>query len=77
MRVKRATIAYWPLAPLLLVAAWLVSTDLIGGSAYWRDHPVVANLVTDGILVLAVVFGLDRVLATRARRRWRPLASWW
>jgi hypothetical protein len=47
--------------------------DLTGGSDYWRDHPVVTNLLTDGILVLAVVFGLDRVLAARARRRWRPL----
>jgi len=47
--------------------------DLTGDSGYWRDHPVVTNLVTDGVLVLAVVFGLDRVLAARARRRWRPL----
>ncbi len=47
--------------------------DLAGGGSFWQGHTIAANFATDGILVLAAVFGLDRILAARTRRRWRPL----
>lgn len=73
MKAKRAAAAYWPLVPPFTIAAVMIATDLTGASSYWRAHPVLTNLVTGGILVLAVAFGLDRIVAARARRRWRTL----
>lgn len=72
MKAKHLAASYWPLVPLAVAVFLLLVLDL-RGSSYWQGHPAITNLVTDGVMVLAVAYGLDRVLAARSRRQWRPL----
>ena len=54
--------------------ALLFTESQAAAAAFWREHPVATNLVTEMVLALGLVFGLERILEMKSRRRWRSSA---
>jgi hypothetical protein len=53
----------------------LIASDLIAPSNhFWRSHQMIAGLVSGAALAFVAVFGIDRVLAARGKRRWLSFA---
>lgn len=74
-RGTRALAWRWgiPALALLGLAALVASDFLPGANAFWREHGVLTSLLTGVVLTLIAVFVLERVLASRDRRRWRSV----
>lgn len=65
--------SYWVLLPILAIAVALLLLDLLEiGSGFWESNPLVTNIVSEAIVALALIYGVDRVLKARAARLWRP-----
>lgn len=65
---------YGALALAVAALAALVVSDFVSGSsAFWREHQALTSLLTGVILTLIAVFVLERVLASRDRKRWRSV----
>jgi hypothetical protein len=65
---------YWPLIVALGAITALAASDLQAEvNLFWRQHQAITSLVTGMALTVAVVFGVDRVLKARSRKRWRPI----
>jgi hypothetical protein len=59
----------------VLVAAIVVASDWFpSANSFWREHQAVSSLATGAVLILVAITGLDRIIANREARRWRPLA---
>jgi hypothetical protein len=63
---RRAVPALFGLAVLALAASDLNAA----GDSFWRSHQMIAGLVGGAALALVAIFGVDRLLAARAKRRW-------
>lgn len=65
---------YWPpMLALGVITALAVSDLQPEANLFWRQHQVITSLVTGVALTVAVVFGIDRVLKARSRKRWKPI----
>src|SRR5580704_12599401 len=52
-----------------------VLSDVVG-VRFWDEHPLLAGLTANVIVVLLSVAVLNEVLQSRSRRRWRVLAQY-
>lgn len=62
----------------VLAVAGLVAgavSDVVG-VRFWNDHPLLAGLTANVIVVLLSVAVLNEVIQSRSRRRWRVLAQY-
>lgn len=74
IRARRLVADYWMLMLALGAIVALALSDFHAGTnAFWSQHQVVTSLVTGIALTIAVVFGIDRVLKERSRKRWEPI----
>jgi len=52
--------------------ALLVLETATDVNSYWRSHPLATNLATEIVMALILALGLQKVMAKRSRRQWRP-----
>jgi hypothetical protein len=58
-----------------LLIVGLVASDFIGVSRrFWGGHSVLAGAVTNLLIAMVILLGVERIVITREHRRWREVA---
>jgi hypothetical protein len=65
---------FWlPLTLMSLALGLMIWEASAGAGAFWQKHPLATNLATELLMAVILIFGLERLMARRSRRQWRPI----
>jgi hypothetical protein len=66
---------HWPLVGAGVLCAVIASSDFVSTTnRFWSGHQVLTGMATQLGLALVAIVGLDRLIAKRESKKWRPLA---
>jgi hypothetical protein len=75
LKMRERMDGHWPLVGAGALCALIASSDFVSTTnRFWSGHQVLTGMVTQLGLALVAVLGLDRLIAKRESKKWRPLA---
>jgi hypothetical protein len=75
LKVRGRMNGHWPLIGAAVLCALIAGSDFVPmANRFWSGHQVFTGMVAQIGLALVAIVGLDRLIAKREARKWRPLA---